>query len=124
MSSLPAMSEDQVEIEFLPVSENRRTQARANVAYSSVLTLKDGSTMTARTTDLSKEGAGFNSTAGLAMGDECTLTLVMSVCGSTFELQMRARVCYSERSEGGYHSGLEFTHMDDHTRETLSGMFR
>jgi c-di-GMP-binding flagellar brake protein YcgR len=118
-----AFDEDEVEIDVDVAQSNRRAATRITLAVTGKIELAGGAMVDVRSVDLSGSGIGVTSITELTPGQQCNVSIDMSVCGSDFKLEMKGRVCYSRKSPaGGYRSGLQFVQMTQETRAALGNL--
>lgn len=118
-----AFDEDEIEIDIDVAQSNRRVAKRVSLTLAGRVELADGAIVDVRSVDLSSTGIGVTSMAELAQGQQCKVSIDMSVCGADFKLEMNGRVCYCRKSSaGGYRSGLQFVQMTKETRIALDSL--
>lgn len=132
MSSAKPPITDAEEFEFdltdetdLGVTDQRQAE-RQETAASLLGTVEyRDKKLAVRINDLSPTGAGIGTESRLPLNEDCVLTLLMSVCGSDYELKMKCRVrhCEAENNKT-YSAGLQFVEMTQATRDTLMLLIR
>jgi c-di-GMP-binding flagellar brake protein YcgR len=103
-------------LEALGVSEHSRQSAQdRRVSERKVVTLRarvelpDGTVLDGQTVDLSKTGVGLYSPRQLQNGQDCCLTIELSVCGEDLKIKLLGRVCYcTEQAKGRFRTGMRF----------------
>ncbi len=117
-----AFDEDEVEIDVDVAQSNRRRATRISLALAGKVEI-EGTVVEVRSVDLSDSGIGVTSMAELRPGQQCKVSIDMSVCGSDFKLEMNGRVCYCRKSSmDGFRSGLQFVQMTQETRTALNSL--
>jgi hypothetical protein len=107
------------------VGFEQRRAARKILRLTAQILLPSGSLLEGQTADISREGIGFFSPHPIAVGQDCTLSIDVSACGSSAELNLIGRVCHcSKVSEDHYRIGMKFVRMDEKTAAVLCAAMR
>lgn len=117
--------EEEIEIEFDPAKENRRTAARTSITLMGTVKMSTGKVINVRSVDVSSTGIGLLSVLKLEPGEECTAYIDLSVCGTEFQVEVTGRVVYCRALPlGGYRAGLQFIQMTGEARSVLDGLLK
>jgi hypothetical protein len=117
--------EDEIEIEFDPATENRRTTPRKILTLMGTAKMSSGKVINVRSVDVSSSGIGLLSVLKLEAGEECTAYIDLSVCGNEFQIEVTGRVVYCRALPlGGYRAGLQFIQMTSEARTVLENLLK
>jgi len=97
-------------------SDERRIAKRAVLNVPATVQFSDGRSLAAQSVDISRSGIGLFSQQVLPVGEECTVHVDMSACGTEFELKIVGKVCYCHtHASGQFRAGLQFVRMPAET---------
>jgi hypothetical protein len=117
---------DDVELSERPKSpfEHRRMSRKA-MRLVAQIRLPNDELLNGQTADISRSGIGFFSPSRLDRGEDCTLIIHISACGTDAELKLVGRVCHCTKlSEDSYRIGMQFIRMDEQTASILCSALR
>ena len=117
---------DDVELSERPRSafEQRRASRKA-MRLVAEIRLPNGGVLHGQTADISRSGIGFFSPEHVHIGEDCTLLIRISACGTDAELKLVGRVCHStKQSEDWFRIGMKFVRMDEQTASILCSALR
>ncbi len=109
----------------LPIASERRANPRQPFRTAATLTLPDGSTVAARTLDISKSGAGVVCDLNLRVGSLVKLTANIPARPSgraSFEANASIANCTLAATDGGFRLGLEFEPLSAAALSALKGI--
>lgn len=118
---------DDVELTERPRTrfEEQRGASRKAIRLVAEIRLPTGSVLTGQTADISRSGIGFFCAERVAVGEDCTLSIHISACGTDAELKLIGRVCHcTKQSEDSYRIGMKFVRMDEQTAAIMCSALR
>ena len=118
---------DDVELTERPRTrfEEQRRASRKAIRLVAEIRLPTGSVLTGQTADISRSGIGFFCAERVAVGEDCTLSIRISACGTDAELKLIGRVCHcTKQAEDSYRIGMKFVRMDEQTAAIMCSALR
>jgi len=104
-------------------SDERRIAKRTVLNVPATVKFGDGRSLTAQSVDISRSGIGLFSQQVLPVGEECTVHVDLSVCGTEFELKIVGKVCYCHtHASGQFRAGLQFVRMPAETAALMKSL--
>jgi hypothetical protein len=121
VNQTPVSDFEEMELDFS--SDERRIEKRTVLNMPATVLFGDGRSLTAQSVDISRSGMGLFSQHVLPVGEECTVQVDLSACGTDFELKIVGKVCYCRtHASGQFRAGLQFVRMPAETAALMRSL--
>lgn len=123
-SSITEISLNNSALVEMSKEDERRHERRKLMRLRADVRLPGSTLLEGNMVDLSRRGAGILAPIKLELGQQCTISVDLSACGTQMALRLVGRVCYCMPSGEDFRVGLQFVQMDESTALLIEDLLK